>query len=145
MTKDQKSLGAGLAFILLGGVLLFYAHAALDMGTARRMGPGYFPRMVALGLVLIGAMVIATAKGITHVDLRHWPLRQMAMVSVAVLVFAVGLDRIGFLASAFAMTLIATKARRETKLHHAALIAAAITVFCAVVFRFGLGIPFRLY
>lgn len=145
MTNDQKSLGAGLAFLSLGGGLLLYAYLTLEMGTARQMGPGYFPRFVSLCLLVLGAAIIFASGPASRIDLRHWPLRQIGMVAAAILIFAVGLDRVGFLASAFAMAFVTAKARKETSLWQATVIALAITVFCTVVFREGLGIPFRLY
>jgi hypothetical protein len=116
------------------------------MGTARNMGPGYFPRLIAISLIIIGsAVILTTARGATKIDLSNWPLRQITLVLLAILIFAGSLQYLGFLAAAFGMALVAAKARKETSLAHAILIAAGVTLFCTVVFRFGLGIPFQLY
>lgn len=145
MLRDQKSLGAGLAFILLGIALLLYGYSTLNTGTARNMGPGYFPRLISIFLIVIGAAVILTAKTPSKIQLPNWPLRQIALVLIAILVFASSLKYIGFLGAAFAMSFISAKARKETGFLQAVLIAAGVTLFCTVIFRFGLGIPFQLY
>ena len=145
MLKDQKSLGSGLLFIILGGGMILYSLRTLATGTALRMGPGYFPMMIGVCLLGLGALVILSAKGESRIDLPHWPWRQIIMVAAAILIFAIGLDRIGFLASALAMAFVTALARRETPIWQAAVIAVAITAFCTAVFYWGLGIPFQLY
>lgn len=145
MLKDQRSLGAGLIFMLLGGGMIVNTLSTLEAGTALKMGPGYFPLLIGTCLAGLGALVVLSAKGESRIDLPSWPWRQIVMVVGAILIFAFGLDRIGFLASAFLMTFITAMARKETRIWQAAVIAAAITLFCTAVFFWGLGIPFQLY
>jgi hypothetical protein len=57
--KNPKDFWAGLMFIASG---LFFAIWALEfyqMGTAVRMGPAYFPTVLGLLLVALGAIVLA--------------------------------------------------------------------------------------
>ena len=55
--RNQRDFGAGIMFIVVG---IFFAVIALQyrMGTAAKMGPGYFPfwlgvLMTALGLIIL--------------------------------------------------------------------------------------------
>ncbi|CAH1653552.1 tripartite tricarboxylate transporter TctB family protein [Chelatococcus asaccharovorans] len=145
MIKDQKSLGAGLMFMLMGGGLILYALLTLDSGTARKMGPGYFPVMIGSFLLVIGVLVTAQQSNVSRIAIRSWPWRQITLVTAAILIFAVGLERLGFLAATFAMAFVASLADERTEYPGAALIGAAITIFCTAVFYWGLGIPFKLY
>ncbi len=56
---DQKQFLSGLFFLLIGLVALKKLPA--DLGTASEMGPGYFPMLLGICLILLGAssMVLA--------------------------------------------------------------------------------------
>ena len=54
--KSQKDFFAGLMYLVVG---LAFAIAAIDynVGTAARMGPGYFPLILGVLLALIGLVI----------------------------------------------------------------------------------------
>src|SRR5690606_8490719 len=47
MTFNRSDLGAGAIFIAIGLGFAAITLLELDIGTARRMGPGYFPIMLS--------------------------------------------------------------------------------------------------
>ena len=105
------------------------------------MGPGYFPMLSGGAMMIVGVLILVTAKGETRIAIREWPWRAILMIGVGVLVFALGLRRVGFVPSSFAMLFIVSLASRRTQLLPAAVTAAALTALCGVVFIWGLGIP----
>src|SRR6478752_10449860 len=78
---------AGLMFIAIGGLALYLGHD-YKMGTALDMGPGYIPRLVAFGLIGMGA--IGVVRGVLARDWRWFglPLWPMLWVGVAIIAFA---------------------------------------------------------
>ena len=60
MTANRKDILCGLVFILIGFVFI-YQGRELDLGTATRMGPGYFPLVLCGPLILIGVIIAARA------------------------------------------------------------------------------------
>ncbi|HQX25981.1 MAG: tripartite tricarboxylate transporter TctB family protein, partial [Xanthomonadales bacterium] len=58
--KSPQDFWAGLMFIVFG---LFFLIVARDyqMGTAVRMGPGYFPTVLGGILAVLGAVVLLTS------------------------------------------------------------------------------------
>jgi len=54
--RSQKDFASGLMFILVGLGFSFVARG-YSMGTAAKMGPGYFPFLLGLVLALLGAVV----------------------------------------------------------------------------------------
>ena len=81
------------------GVLGLIFGPSLDTGTTRRMGPGYFPKLlswilIALGGIIAAAGAKATARAET-VSAIVW--RPVALITVAVVVFGVLMDRAGLL------------------------------------------------
>lgn len=63
--KDQKDFYAGLMFIIFGGLTMWLSQS-YNMGTAARMGPGYFPFWLGMVLAALGAIVFFKAFG--HVE-----------------------------------------------------------------------------
>ncbi|HEY4371700.1 MAG TPA: tripartite tricarboxylate transporter TctB family protein [Burkholderiales bacterium] len=63
--KDQKDFYAGLMFIIFG-VLTMWLSQSYNMGTAARMGPGYFPFWLGGVLAALGAIVFFKSFG--HVE-----------------------------------------------------------------------------
>ncbi len=55
---------AGVMFIAIGGLALFLGRG-YPMGSALDMGPGYIPRIVAFGLIGMGA--IGVVRGVLRV------------------------------------------------------------------------------
>lgn len=139
--------GAGVVFIAAG---LAFGTAALgyQLGTAFRMGPGYFPLVLAGTLVVLGAAVLVkaiVASGETDGGIGTLvPLRGFVLVLGALVLFGVGIRGLGFAPAVFLTVILAALASRRTTLVRAAVLAAGITVFCILVFIVGLGVPLPL-
>lgn len=74
MIKNLQDFLAGLVFLLAG---LGYGWAASRhaLGTAADMGPGYFPLLVSLLLVLLGALILfkaLTFEALGGGRIAHW-------------------------------------------------------------------------
>ena len=54
--RSPKDFWAGLLFIGLG-ILAITVGSRYNLGTAARMGPGYFPRILGILLIVIGAII----------------------------------------------------------------------------------------
>ena len=145
MISDKKSLYSGLIFCLFGAFLFIDAWETLEIGTALRMGPGYFPIMIGGGLVLLGVAVMFSGRERTTFDFRALPWRAIVLLSVAILIFTYGLRPLGFVPATALLVFIAAKARRETSLQGALLISLALTAFCTLVFIYGLSLPLPLF
>ena len=61
LIRSPKDFWAGLLFVALG-VLAITVGSRYNLGTAARMGPGYFPRILGMLLVVLG--VIITLRGL---------------------------------------------------------------------------------
>ena len=78
---------AGTLFLVIGAAALWIGRA-YPMGTAVNMGPGYMPRLIAWGLVLLGAAGIARGVIVGGWRPPQAMLRPLAVITVAILVFA---------------------------------------------------------
>jgi hypothetical protein len=67
---NTRDFYAGLLFVAFGVVALVMAQS-YSIGTAARMGPGYFPRL--LGILLIGLGAVQAIVGIrTSAPRQEW-------------------------------------------------------------------------
>ena len=57
VTINLRDVAAGILFVAIGGWFVVSA-LELELGTALRMGPGYFPLVLAGLLILLGALVV---------------------------------------------------------------------------------------
>jgi hypothetical protein len=145
LTIDWTDALAGLLFIAFG--LLFGVQAlGLEIGTAFRMGPGYFPLVLSGILILLGLLIIASAihdRGSEGIGTLAW--RGVLFILPAPIFFGLTVRGLGFVPAIFLTTLIAALASLKMRLHWALLLAAGVTVFATLVFSYGLGLPFRRF
>jgi hypothetical protein len=142
----MKDLFAGAIFIAIGAFFLANASLNLEIGTSFRMGPGYFPVVLAGILILLGGAV--AIRGLVIRSSRDGgvvPWRGLALITAAPIAFAVIIKPLG-LAPAIATTvLLSACASRVMQARTAALLVAGLTLLCVVIFSYGLGVPFELF
>jgi hypothetical protein len=142
---SRKDVLAGLAFIAFG---LAFGAASLgyQLGTALRMGPGYFPLVLAGLLVLLGVVIVAQAgaAGADRTPIGRVPWRGLALLVGALVFFGLTVRGLGLAPSLFLTALASALASRRTGPIGAVLIAAVLTLLCVAIFSWGLGVPLPL-
>ncbi len=141
---NKTDAAAGLLFILVG--LFFGINAlALDMGTSLRMGPGYFPVVLAGLLVVLGGFILASSFKSVAEEMSVHAWRGMLFILPAPVFFGLTVRGLGFVPSIFFTTLIAAMASLKMKALPALLLSVGVTIFCTLVFSYALGLPFRRF
>lgn len=117
-------------------------------GTLLHMGPGYFPRMMSGLLLLLGAVI-------SIVGLRHsraveeeappWSWRAMVTVLGGIVLFGLGLERFGLVASVTALILVSGYAERQRGPVEAVVLVVSLNAIAWLVFVAGLGMPLPLW
>lgn len=141
---DSTNAICGLTFIALGGFFI-YQCLDLDLGTAFRMGPGYFPLILAAILTLLGVVVLVQATRMQGEPMGPLALRGMLFILPAPVFFGLTVRGLGFVPSLFFAALIAAFASSRMKPLLAVLLAGAITLFSVLVFSYALGLPFERF
>ena len=141
---DSTNALCGLTFVALGGFFT-YQSLNLDLGTAFRMGPGYFPLLLAVILTVLGIVVLVQATRVEGEPVGPLALRGMLFILPAPVFFGLTVRGLGFVPSLFFAALIAAFASTRMKPVMALLLAAAITVFSVAVFSYALGLPFERF
>lgn len=139
---DVADLLAGLMFIGFGLFFGLSSWFELDLGTARRMGPGYFPLLLSGVLIFLGLLV--TAASARREGERIGPLawRGMALILLAPVVFGLTIRGLGFGLSVFLCALIASFASVKMTPVKAVVLALCVTLFSVLAFSYALGLPY---
>lgn len=141
---DSTNAICGLTFIALGGFFV-YQCLNLELGTAFRMGPGFFPLILAVILTLLGVIVLVQATRVKGDPIGPLALRGMLFILPAPVFFGLTVRGLGFVPSLFFTALIAAFASSRMRPGLALALAVAITIFSAVVFSYALGLPFERF
>lgn len=134
---------SGLMFMAFAGGFAFLAKD-LSLGTALRMGSGYFPLLLSGLLGLIGLAIFIRALLGEGGQMTPFAWRGLILVVAAVLVFGFGLNGLGLGPAVAIGTVLATLASGQVGLRGAVILAAALVVFTWAVFILGLGLPIAM-
>jgi hypothetical protein len=97
----NKDVVAGLMFMAWGVAGLWLART-YPVGTAMRMGPGYFPNVLGWLLLVFGLGITVRGALTEGEKLAAWYWRPLAMVLLSFIVFAALIDRAGLASAAAA-------------------------------------------
>jgi len=140
--RSPQDLVGGL-FLILVAVLALAFSGNLPVGRAVSMGPGYVPRLLAWVLMGIGALLAARSLVINGPRLESWALRPLALLTIAILVFALLLERAGLVIAIFVAVAIARAAAPEYKPLTVLGLGAVLAAGSVALFVYALGLPLR--
>jgi hypothetical protein len=145
LIKNPRDFWAGVMFMGVGGL---FAGVALTykLGTAARMGPGFFPFMLGALLVILGVAITVSAmrdknKG-PGVEKFHW--MPVFWVLMPICVFGVGLKIAGMLVMGLFVVIVSSIGSEDFKLKPTVWLAIGLVIFCALTFVAGLKLPIPL-
>ncbi len=153
--KSQKDFFSGLLFMVVGGAFA-YGATNYSIGTAARMGPGYFPLMLGILLALLGAVVAFKALVVETPDgdkIGKWAWKPLIFIIAANLLFGVmigglpkiGLPPMGLIAGIFALTLVASKAGDTFKLKEVLALSVILSIGSYLAFVVLLNLQFPVW
>ena len=131
--RSNKDFLAGLLFILIGALAVVFARG-YPMGSAMRMGPGYFPTILGGILFLLGIYVmIRGIRSGTKVT-GEWGWKPLALITLSIVLFGFLIDRLGMIPALAAMFFAAALGGPEFRFKEV-LLLTVVHVFYA--WRFG--------
>jgi hypothetical protein len=141
---DNKNFLSGLFFLGVGGLGIFMAQN-YPMGTALRMGPGYFPIVLSGMLILFG--IYCFMQGLLKPEKLpgNWSPRALLILPIATLVFGLLMEHAGFIPALIALVFSSAYAGSEFKFIEVVLMAIGLTVGSWALFIWGLGLPYPLF
>jgi putative tricarboxylic transport membrane protein len=139
----NKDICSGAIFIAVAG--LFASSAIrLPLGTAVRMGPGYFPLVLCAALAALGAITLI--KGMLYATEAPTPAewRGLILIILAVVAFALLIEPLGFLPALVITITLSLLASPLMTVGVGALLLVGLTGFCWAVFIWGIKLPWPL-
>lgn len=137
----------GAALVIAFGVFAYVQGGGYDMGTIREMGPGYFPRILSLGLILMGVLYafVAWRAGPVGFGEDRPDILSILIICASLIVFALLIERNGLVPAIFCSTLLSTFASNRRNIPVAILLSALTALACAAIFVWGLSLPFKYF
>jgi putative tricarboxylic transport membrane protein len=144
LIKGPQDFWGGVALM---AIALFALWAASDLQGTRgfSFGPGTAPRMFAYLLLALGAGVAITGFFAEGPPLQRYGIRGPVFVTLSILAFAVMIRPLGLIVSAFVSFMIAAMGSDETRWTEAVIVGICLTIGCALLFPYALGLPLELY
>jgi putative tricarboxylic transport membrane protein len=143
--KSPKDFWSAVMFVGFGVFFMAWSLAHYQMGTAVRMGPGYFPTVLGGLLTFLGAIVLASSLVAKGEAVPQFHLRPLLFVSIAVVLYGYLMKPLGLVGSTAALVFVSSYGGHEFKWKEATILFAILFVFSWLVFVKGLTLPFPLW
>lgn len=140
--KSPKDFWSGVMFIGFG---LFFAGWALvnyQMGSAVRMGPGYFPAVLGGLLAVIGAAVLIPSLTVEGPPIPTFHFRPLLFVSVGCVLYGYLMKPAGLVGATAALVFVSAFGGHEFKWKEVTILFVVLVIFSILVFVKGLTLPF---
>lgn len=133
--------------VILMALALFALWASSDLQGMRgfSFGAGTAPRMFGGLLVALSAGIALTGLLTDGPTMAHYSWRGPLFVMVSILFFALAIRPLGLVVSAFVSFMIAATGSHETRWLEAAIVGACLTLGCAILFPYVLGLPMPMF
>ena len=139
-----KDFYAGLLFVAFGVFAIIVAWN-YPLGTAARMGPGYFPRLLGILLIVLGAALSLTALRGRGPPLPGWKWRPVSIVLLSVVAFGLVLTHAGLVLSTIGLIAVASTASREFRFKEALVSGLLLAALSVGVFVIGLKLQLPIW
>ena len=142
--RNPKDFFAGLIFVAFGAAAIVIG-SAYPLGTAARMGPGYFPRILGILLIVLGGALALRALRIKGTPLPGWKWRPVLVVLLSVVVFGIILTRVGLALSTVALIVAASAASTEFRWKESLVSGILLAALATGVFVYALKLVIPIW
>ena len=141
--SNNKQFLSGIMFLFIGAGSIFIARD-YPMGTALRMGPGYFP--IVLGGIIGLFGIYELIKGILKPEAMkgNWSLRALIILPLSAVLFGIIMEHGGFIPAMVVLIYVSAASSNEFKFWEVTALAIGLTAASVGLFIYGLGLPYPL-
>lgn len=146
MLKNPKDFWSGVMFAAIGFAFAIIVKAYdYPMGTASRMGAGYFPFLLGnvmgvLGLIIIGQSLLS--KG---APIGKFAWRPLFWVLLAFVIFGLTAKLLGLVIAILILVIVASYGGHEHRWKEAIISSIILAASSIAVFVYGLKLPFPIW
>ncbi|MBK9114291.1 MAG: tripartite tricarboxylate transporter TctB family protein [Betaproteobacteria bacterium] len=135
--RNPKDFWAGVLFIAFGLAAVIIARD-YALGTAGRMGPGYFPRGLGIIMMALGLILSLRALRVDGDRIRFGSFKPIFIVLGSVIVFALAAPKLGLIVATILLIVVSSTASHEFRWKEAVISSLALSAATLVVFVYGL-------
>ena len=141
---NRQDYFGGLALIAIG---LFALWASRDLPGMRgfAFGPGTAPRGFAIILGGLGVLLTAIGMLTEGPNVERFAIRGPALIVASIFVFAASIRPLGLVFASFVSIVVSAFATTEVRWLETIIWAAVLTLFCSLLFPWGLNLPLQLW
>jgi hypothetical protein len=140
--RNGRDFLGGMTMIVAGLLFIWFGRE-LEVGNSFQMGPGYFPTMLSLILMAIGALIIVQSL-VIHAEegepeTTNW--KANFLVILAPVGFGLVLSGLGLAATMFLLIVGVAAASRYANWRHSILLGLFLSICSVVLFTRLLSLP----
>ena len=142
--RHPKDFFAGLLFIAFG-IAAVTIGSNYALGTAARMGPGYFPRILGLLLIALGLTLALRALRLSGPPVPAFKWRPTAIVLGSVATFGLIVNYAGVVLSTIFLIVAASAASHEFRFRESLVSGFLLAALAVGVFLIGLKLQLPIW
>jgi hypothetical protein len=142
--RNPKDFWSGVLFVTLGvGTIVLGSKYAL--GTAARMGPGYFPRILGILMIVLGAILALRGTRTVGTPMARFHWRSLVVVLGSVVLFGAIVRTVGVALSTVILIVTASAASREFRPRESVIVGVVLAALAVGVFVIGLQLQLPIW
>ena len=153
--KSRKDFFSGLMFLFVG-IAFAWGSTNYTIGSGARMGPGYFPLMLGIVMVILGAALTMNALIVeteTGDPVGKWAWKPLVFIIVANLAFGVllgglpsiGLPAMGLIVAIYVLVIVGSMAGCQFKILPTVILATVLAIGSYVAFIWALKLQMQVW
>ena len=142
--RNPKDFWSGVLFVVLGIATIALA-SKYTLGSAARMGPGYFPRILGILLIVLGAILALRATRTVGPPMPPFRWRPLIVVLGSVVLFGAIVRTGGVALSTVLLIVTASAASHEFRPREALIAGVLLAALAVGVFVVGLQLQLPIW
>jgi hypothetical protein len=130
-------IGIGIAAIVIA--------SNYTLGSAARMGPGYFPRILGILMIVLGAVLALRSFRLQGAALPGWKWRPVLVVLGSVVIFGLIVNHVGLVLATILLIVMASAASHEFRPKEAVISGILLAALAVGVFVIGLKLQIGIW
>lgn len=142
--RNPKDFWSGALFIAIG-IATVAIGSKYTLGTAARMGPGYFPRILGILMITLGAILALRALKTVGPPVPRFKWRPTLVVLGSVVLFGAIVQSVGVALSTVILIVTASAASHEFRPREAVIAGVVLAALAVGVFVVGLQLQLPIW
>lgn len=142
--KSPKDFWAGVLYIAFGAAAIGFAYS-YPVGSAGRMGPGYFPRALGLILLFLGVLLALRAVRMQGAPMTFGSFKPLSIVIGSVILFGLAAPKLGLMVATVILIVVSSTASDEFRWKEAAIASIVMAIFTYLAFSWGLNLQLPVW